>query len=254
MASITKDTVLRVLPGRPPLCSARPLLCCCCACRCCLPQITFQPYACRMLDTLRRLAVYGLMSTLFMLMLVTLSERESHDQLLAACMVIVAFINVGVIGVHLWACASEVRRWLLWSAGKGPGDTLTWADVKAVVLPEGFWDPSRQQPWWAGGCFKPRGAWRQGQPRGVAAGGQREGGGAGGGRPGLPAEQAPGSPSFSHQATGGGSGLTGGGSGPAVGPAEQGPGREGVVVVINPSPPEPAPTPTPGWLGRELPS
>jgi hypothetical protein len=59
-------------------------------------QITFQPYACRLLDTLRRLAVYGLMSTCFMLMLVTLSEAQDHDRLLAACMIIVALINTGV--------------------------------------------------------------------------------------------------------------------------------------------------------------
>lgn len=58
-------------------------------------QITFQPYACRLLDTLRRLAVYGLMSTCFMLMLVTLSEAQDHDRLLAACMIIVALINTG---------------------------------------------------------------------------------------------------------------------------------------------------------------
>jgi hypothetical protein len=86
-----------------------------------------------MLDTLRRLAVYGLMSTLFMLMLVTLSESQDHDRLLAACMIIVALINVVVIAVHLWACGLEVKRWLLWSAGKGPGDTLTWNDVITQV-------------------------------------------------------------------------------------------------------------------------
>lgn len=73
-------------------------------------QITFQPYACRLLDTLRRLAVYGLMSTCFMLMLVTLSEAQDHDRLLAACMIIVALINTGE--------ASEVVACLLAAAVK----------------------------------------------------------------------------------------------------------------------------------------
>lgn len=70
-------------------------------------QITFQPYACRMLDTLRRLAVYGLMSTLFMLMLVTLSESQDHDRLLAACMIIVALINLGKRPRQCTWCATE---------------------------------------------------------------------------------------------------------------------------------------------------
>lgn len=87
-----------------------------------------------MLDTLRRLAVYGLMSTLFMLMLVTLSESQDHDRLLAACMIIVALINAAVIAVHLWACGLEVKRWMLWSAGKAPGDKLTWFDVMQVSV------------------------------------------------------------------------------------------------------------------------
>jgi hypothetical protein len=96
-----------------------------------------------MLDTLRRLAVYGLMSTLFMLMLISLSERDSNAQLVAACMVIVAVINVAVIGVHVWACVREVRRWLLRTAGKDRGDSLTWADIRKV-LPGGFC--GRNQP------------------------------------------------------------------------------------------------------------
>lgn len=202
-------------------------------------QITFQPYACRLLDTLRRLAVYGLMSTLFLLMLVTLAEQDSHDQLLTACMIIVAFINIGVIGVHIWACGSEVRRWLLWTVGKGPGDTLTWGDITKAMVPEGFWE---QQGWWSGGCLKqPRGRQRN-LPASAAAGVQGEGKGAGVGKSDAPVELS-GSPSFRHQAAAAES------SDVVLGPAEQGPGREGVVLVINPSPPEP-PTPSPGWLGK----
>jgi hypothetical protein len=203
-------------------------------------QITFQPYACRMLDTLRRLAVYGLMSTLFLLMLVTLAEQDSHDQLLTACMIIVAFINLGVIGVHIWACGSEVRRWVLWTVGKGPGDTLTWGDITKAMVPEGFWE---QQGWWSGGCFKQPSGRQRSLPSGAAVGGKGEAAGKGK-SDGL--VELSGSPSFRHQA------AAAERSGVVLGPAEQGPGREGVVLVINPSPPEP-PTPTPGWLGEMLP-
>lgn len=96
-------------------------------------QITFQPYACRLLDTLRRLAMYSLMSTLFMLMLVIVSQGNNHDRLALACMIILAVINVAVVIVHLWACGREVRRWLVWTAGKAPDGKLSWKDVIKIL-------------------------------------------------------------------------------------------------------------------------
>jgi hypothetical protein len=96
-------------------------------------QITFQPYACRLLDTLRRLAVYALMLTLFMMMLITVSESEDRGRLALACMIIVAVVNAAVVGVHLWMCVKEVRRWLAWKAGKVAGDKLTWRDIKQLL-------------------------------------------------------------------------------------------------------------------------
>lgn len=202
-----------------------------CVLPCCWSQITFQPYACRLLDTLRRLAVYGLMSTLFLLMLVSLSEVQDHERLVLACMIIVALLNAGVIAVHLWACAREIKRWLLWTAGKDAGSKLTWADIM-LALPEGFRDIGK--PGW-----NPCGACRGAQPQQAGAAKQQAGaaappvvGGAGGTGPPAESETGP------------------AGQGPpkesAAGPSE-GPRREGVVVVINPVPPAP---PAPGWLWR----
>ena len=114
----------------------------------CAVQITFKPYACRMLDTLRRLAVFALMATLL-----TLPETQGHAGLALACMIIMGLINVGIIAVHLWATAREVRRWLLWLAGKGPDDALAFADLK-LALPDTFrgqrWLPCGG--WCKGGC------------------------------------------------------------------------------------------------------
>lgn len=202
-------------PLTPPLLPPRP---CCPAL-----QITFQPYACRMLDTLRRLAVYGLMSTLFLLMLVTLSQSQDHERLVLACMIIVAFINIGVISVHLWATGREVKRWLLWMAGKGPDEKLTLRDLK-LAMP----DSLRGQRWLPCAGRKPSadkqsaagGTKRWG--RAAAAGAGATAGAAGGG---PPKETVDGVVTSDQQVA----------KETAGGPAEEGPARPGVVVVVNPT-------------------
>lgn len=165
-------------------------------------------------------------------MLVSLSEVQDHERLVLACMIIVALLNAGVIAVHLWACAREVKRWLLWAAGKDAGAKLTWADIM-LALPEGFRDIGK--PGW-----NPCGACGGAQPQQQAGAAKPQAGAAappgvvGGGGTGPPAESEAGPA----------------GQGPpkesAAGPSE-GPPREGVVVVINPAPPAP---PAPGWLWR----
>lgn len=73
------------------------------------------------------------MLTLFMMMLITVSESEDRGRLALACMIIVAVVNAAVVGVHLWVCVKEVRRWLAWKAGKVLGDKLTWRDIKQLL-------------------------------------------------------------------------------------------------------------------------
>lgn len=66
-------------------------------------------------------------------MLITVSESQDGGRLALACMIIVAVVNAAVVGVHLWVCVKEVRRWLAWKAGKVLGDKLTWRDIKQLL-------------------------------------------------------------------------------------------------------------------------
>lgn len=163
-----------------------------------------------MLDTLRRLSMYGLLLTLFMLMLVTLSEAQAQPGLTLASMVLIGLINAGVIAVHLWACAREVRRWLLWSAGKDAGDKLTGADVKQFLA-------DAVKPLQGAAC--------------CGGGGGRRGGGGGG------AGAAGGAGSKVGQRAGGPPAESPVGDVHVVNPKPGGPVREGNVVVMNPKPP-----------------
>jgi hypothetical protein len=74
--------------------------------------MTFQPYACRMLDTLRRVSVFGLMLTLFLIMLVSLSQFEQQDQVNVAAMDAIVAVNCCVLCLYLWAAFSELIRWI----------------------------------------------------------------------------------------------------------------------------------------------
>jgi hypothetical protein len=175
------------------------------------------------------------MSTLFMLMLVALSENQQNDMLVAACMVLIGLINGGAVGVHLWACSLEVRRWMLWLSGKGPCDHLTWSDVGSA-LPRG-WRGACSYRWlMLCGCCKPA----HGVDRCSSTGGTADGVDT---RMCVPVEM---SPSVMHM--GGARIASEGVSGRGA--------STGVVVVINPLTTftttvvaEPSPTPTAGWLG-----
>lgn len=76
-------------------------------------QITIQPYACNMLDTLRRISVFGLFITLFLIMLISLSNLADQTRLPIAAILLMIIVNVGVLGVHVWACCLELHRWLV---------------------------------------------------------------------------------------------------------------------------------------------
>ncbi|WIA16706.1 hypothetical protein OEZ85_013362 [Tetradesmus obliquus] len=92
-------------------------------------HVTLQPYACRMLDSLKRLSVFSLMATLFLLMLVSLSSLDEQDKVNAAAMVGIIFINCVVLLAHLWACGREVWRWAIVSWDKDGKGHLTWQDT-----------------------------------------------------------------------------------------------------------------------------
>eukprot|EP00879_Flechtneria_rotunda_P023201 GHRR01024532.1.p1 GENE.GHRR01024532.1~~GHRR01024532.1.p1 ORF type:complete len:224 (+),score=51.34 GHRR01024532.1:283-954(+) len=92
-------------------------------------HFSLQPYACHMLDTLRRVAVYGLMSTLFLIMLVSLSDFEDNTNVAIGAMIAILIINVAVIGLHFWACCLEARRWLLYEVDREKRGYLTWTDL-----------------------------------------------------------------------------------------------------------------------------
>lgn len=133
-----------------------------------------------------------------------------------------------MIAVHLWACGREVKRWLLWTAGKGPNERLTWADVLAAV-PEGVRDSKlvrriSQQP------LLRNNRWAKHRSQRRQQSGARRG----------DMETVP-------EAEGGSRSPTAAG-GQAD---EQGPGREGVTVVINPTSAQQRPTP--GWVADHQP-
>lgn len=136
--------------------------------------------------------------------------------------------------MHLWACGREVKRWLLWTAGKGPNERLTWADMLAAV-PEGVRDSKlvqriSQQPLLRNNRWAKRRSQRRQQS------GARRG----------DMETVP-------EAEGGSSSLAS--AGEQLGQAdEQGPGREGVTIVINPTPlQQQQQLPTPGWVNNYQP-
>lgn len=96
-------------------------------------QITFKPYVVKMLDTLRRLAVYSLMGTLFFMMLVSMSEFEETPGLPAAALTVIVVINLAVVGIHVWAFYRELRRWVLYELGVTDRDYLMWSDIQCLL-------------------------------------------------------------------------------------------------------------------------
>jgi hypothetical protein len=95
--------------------------------------MTFQPYACRMLDTLRRVSVFGLMATLFLIMLVSLSQFEQQDRVNVAAMGAIVAINICVLLLYLWAAFSEFVRWVRSLLDRDNKGYVSQEDVQVVL-------------------------------------------------------------------------------------------------------------------------
>eukprot|EP00878_Enallax_costatus_P001244 GHUV01001388.1.p1 GENE.GHUV01001388.1~~GHUV01001388.1.p1 ORF type:complete len:468 (+),score=94.47 GHUV01001388.1:70-1404(+) len=96
-------------------------------------HITFKPYIVKMLDTLRRVAVYSLMGTLFFMMLVSMSEFEETPGLPTAALIVIVIINLVVVGLHVWAIFRELKRWALYELGVTDRDYLAWSDIRCLM-------------------------------------------------------------------------------------------------------------------------
>jgi hypothetical protein len=64
-------------------------------------QVTFQPFACKLLDTLQRISFYTLQITLFLLMIASFDEISSDGARLAL-LVVVAVLNAAVLALFLF--------------------------------------------------------------------------------------------------------------------------------------------------------
>jgi hypothetical protein len=95
-------------------------------------QMTFQPYACRMLDTLRRVSVFGLMLTLFLIMLVSLSQFQQQERVNIAAMGAIVAVNCCVLCLYLWAAFSELVRWVRSLLDKDNKGYVSKQDVQLV--------------------------------------------------------------------------------------------------------------------------
>ncbi|KAF6254191.1 hypothetical protein COO60DRAFT_1542740 [Scenedesmus sp. NREL 46B-D3] len=96
-------------------------------------HVTFKPYACRMLDTLRRVSVFGLMATLFLIMLVSLSQFEQQDRVNLAAMGAIVAVNCCVLCLYLWAAFSELVRWVRSLLDKDNKGYVSKQDVQVVL-------------------------------------------------------------------------------------------------------------------------
>jgi hypothetical protein len=64
-------------------------------------QVTFQPFACKLLDTLQRISFYTLQITLFLLMIASFDEISNDDARLAL-LAVGAFLNAAVLALFVF--------------------------------------------------------------------------------------------------------------------------------------------------------
>ncbi|GBF89398.1 hypothetical protein Rsub_01970 [Raphidocelis subcapitata] len=97
-------------------------------------QITLRPAGCALMDGLQRASLYVLQATLFLLLVSSLDGVATPGTVIAA-LALAAALNVALVAGFLAALASEARRMLLAASGKGegPGERLSWADVRATA-------------------------------------------------------------------------------------------------------------------------
>jgi hypothetical protein len=106
-------------------------------------QITFQPFCCKMLDTVQRASFHTLQITLFLLMLASLSglsgfldediaKVEANDLKLAV-MIIIVVVNVLLVLLFLYCLWREGLRLLKHTIAKDKDGPLTAKDVYKYV-------------------------------------------------------------------------------------------------------------------------
>eukprot|EP00775_Hariotina_reticulata_P009586 gene9586-9749_t len=91
---------------------------------------TIRPYACNLLGTLRLSSTCAIFTTLcaFVLIMVS-SESGDQQQLNFVWVALLIIVNLSVLGLHVWACARELRRWLLSILDREGRGFLTSEDV-----------------------------------------------------------------------------------------------------------------------------
>jgi hypothetical protein len=78
------------------------------------PQVTFQPFACKLLDTLQRISFYTLQITLFLLMIASFDEITDEGARMAL-FTVVAVLNAAVLLVFVFFIGRGVRLMLAYS-------------------------------------------------------------------------------------------------------------------------------------------
>lgn len=71
-------------------------------------QVTFQPFACKLLDTLQRISFYTLQITLFLLMVASFDEI-ADDGARVALLTVVAILNAAVLVAFVFFIGRGVR-------------------------------------------------------------------------------------------------------------------------------------------------
>lgn len=100
-----------------------------------------------MLDTLRLLALYSLLGTLFFMMLVSMLEFERTPGLPAAALSVIVVINLVVLLIYIWAIYRELRRWALYELGVTDRNYLACRDIRCLLR-------RLKQAVFGGGVFK----------------------------------------------------------------------------------------------------
>jgi hypothetical protein len=104
-------------------------------------QITFQPYACKMLDTLQRASFHVLQITLFLLMISALAgaggimnlSYGNTETFTLNILWVVGGINAMLLLLFLLCLYLECKRFALHILGRGKDDPLSFGDVWQLI-------------------------------------------------------------------------------------------------------------------------
>jgi hypothetical protein len=113
-----------------------------------LLQITFQPYACKMLDTLQRASFHVLQITLFLLMVSALAGAggimdlayDSSQSFTLNILPVIGVINGMLLVLFVYCFYLECKRFALHVLGRSRDEQLTWGDLrrlpKSILAPK----------------------------------------------------------------------------------------------------------------------